>query len=95
MDKIIFNYESVDYNGWTGDLIMCPSQITKNLKDEYYFYLRWRWDDPWLIYICSEKDEQLFLELNAKYSLYFIHDNWKKLCDKLDELVETILLDIK
>ena len=82
----MFEDVSVDYNGWKGDLIMCPSQIEKIVisnDKQYHFYLRWRWDDPWTVE-CND------IFLNEQFSLYYTHDNYTKLLNWLDDNLNEI-----
>lgn len=77
----------IEYNGWKCDLIWCPSQITKVItinNKEYEFYLRWRWDDPWIVY-CND------LILNEEFSLYYVTHNYKKLLDWIDNNIDSII----
>lgn len=78
--------ESFKKKGWSAELLMCPSQIRRTIEIEgkkYEFYLRWRWDDPWTVY-CND------IFLNEHFSLYYVHDNYKKLLFFLERNMKKI-----
>jgi len=79
-------------NGWDIDLIWCPSQIYKKFtvnQEEYRIYLRWRFDDPWEVYI-NDKGIDVYLMEEYKAEEYqelmdFIDDNIDKIVEQYKE----------
>lgn len=67
---------------------MCPSQVEKTFtieNREYYFYLRWRWNDPWTVE-CND------VFLNQKFSLYYSHDNLEKLLNWIEKNLDEVMI---
>jgi hypothetical protein len=77
------------FGGWKRDLIMCPSQIEKKVKNIYgeecTLYLRWRWEDPWSFSILKEtrnaegggKIDFLADELFYRHKIGLSHDEYQ------------------
>jgi hypothetical protein len=78
------------FGGWKRDLIMCPSQIEKKVKNIYgeecTLYLRWRWEDPWSFSILKEirnaegggKIDFLVNELFFRHRINLSHDDYTR-----------------
>jgi hypothetical protein len=76
------------FSGWKRDLVMCPSQIEKKVKNIYgeecTLYLRWRWEDPWSFSILKEtrnaegggKIDFLADELFYRHKIGLSHDEY-------------------
>jgi hypothetical protein len=79
-------------NGWDIDLIWCPSQIYKTFtvnQEEYRIYLRWRFDDPWEVYI-NDKNIDVYLMEEYKAEQYqelmdFVDDNIDRIVEQYKE----------
>jgi hypothetical protein len=79
-------------NGWDIDLIWCPSQIYKTFtvnQKEYKIYLRWRFDDPWEVYI-NDKGIDVYLMEEYKAEQYqelmdFVDDNIDRIVEQYKE----------
>jgi len=74
-------------NGWDIDLIWCPSQIYKTFtvnQKEYIIYLRWRFDDPWEVYI---NDEAIDVYLMEEYKA----EQYQDLMDFVDNNIDRIV----
>ena len=79
-------------NGWNIDLIWCPSQIYKTFtvnQKEYKIYLRWRFDDPWEVYI-NDKGIDVYLMEEYKAEQYqelmdFVDDNIDRIVEQYKE----------
>lgn len=68
---------------WSNDLIMCPSQCyCKFWVDDkpYCIYMRWRWNDPWDVWLI-ERDENGQVLWESEWTKlnvgYFVHDNYE------------------
>jgi hypothetical protein len=75
-------------NGWDIDLIWCPSQIYKTFtvnQKEYRIYLRWRFDDPWEVYI---NDKGIDVYLMEEYKAEQYQDLMDFVDDNIDRIVE-------
>jgi hypothetical protein len=75
-------------NGWDIDLIWCPSQIYKTFtvnQKEYRIYLRWRFDDPWEVYI---NDKAIDVYLMEEYKAEQYQDLMDFVDDNIDRIVE-------
>jgi len=75
-------------NGWDIDLIWCPSQIYKTFtvnEKEYRIYLRWRFDDPWEVYI---NDKGIDVYLMEEYKAEQYQDLMDFVDDNIDRIVE-------
>jgi hypothetical protein len=75
-------------NGWDIDLIWCPSQIYKTFtvnQKEYRIYLRWRFDDPWEVYV---NDEDIDVYLMEEYKAEQYQDLMDFVDDNIDRIVE-------
>lgn len=68
---------------WSNDLIMCPSQCECYFwvdDKPYCIYMRWRWNDPWDVWLIERGDdgqvlwESEWTKLNVGY---FVHDNYE------------------
>ncbi len=80
-------------NGWDIDLIWCPSQIYKTFTvngKEIEIYLRWRWDDPWEVYIENRLN---YISLKKEYQaeeyqelMNFIDNNIEEIIKKYEEI---------
>jgi hypothetical protein len=79
-------------NGWDIDLIWCPSQIYKTFtvnQEEYRIYLRWRFDDPWELYV-NDKGIDVYLMEEYKAEQYqelidFVDDNIDRIVEQYKE----------
>ena len=88
-------------NGWDIDLIWCPSQIYKTFtinNKEYKIYLRWRFDDPWEIYV-NDKYINAYLAPINKEQLYLLQDykaeEYQELINFIDNNIERIVEQYK
>jgi len=75
-------------NGWDIDLIWCPSQIYKTFtvnQKEYIIYLRWRFDDPWEVYV---NDKGIDVYLMEEYKAEQYHELMDFVDDNIDRIVE-------
>jgi hypothetical protein len=78
-------------NGWDIDLIWCPSQIYKTFtvnQKEYRIYLRWRYNDPWEIYI---NDKGIDVYLMEEYQA----EQYQELMDFVDDNIDRIVEQYK
>lgn len=78
-------------NGWDIDLIWCPSQIYKTFtvnQKEYRIYLRWRFDDPWEVYI---NDKGIDVYLMEEYKA----EQYQELMDFIDNNIDRIVEQYK
>lgn len=87
-------------NGWDIDLIWCPSQIYKTFtvnQKEYRIYLRWRYNDPWEIYI-NDKGIDVYLMEEYQAEQYqelmdFVDDNIDRIVEQYKETINEWIRD--
>jgi len=80
-------------NGWDIDLIWCPSQIYKTFtvnQKEYIIYLRWRFDDPWEMYINHTIKNTNYIEILANEKEYQAEE-YQELMDYVDNNINEII----
>jgi hypothetical protein len=80
-------------NGWDIDLIWCPSQIYKTFtvsQKEYRIYLRWRFDDPWEMYINHTIENTNYIEILVNEKEYQAEE-YQELMDYIDNNIEEII----
>jgi len=80
-------------NGWDIDLIWCPSQIYKTFminQKEYIIYLRWRFDDPWEMYINHTIENKNYIEILVNEKEYQAEE-YQELMDYIDNNIEEII----
>ncbi len=74
-------------NGWDIDLIWCPSQIYKTFTingKKIEIYLRWRFDDPWEVYI---ENRWNYISLKKEYQA----EEYQELMNYVDNNIEEII----
>jgi hypothetical protein len=88
-------------NGWDIDLIWCPSQIHKTFtinEKEYKIYLRWRFDDPWEVYVNDNYINAYLAPINNA-ELYLMRDykaeEYQELMDFVDDNIDRIVEQYK
>ena len=80
-------------NGWDIDLIWCPSQIYKTFtvnSKKIEIYLRWRFDDPWEVYINHTIENTNYIEILVNEKEYQA-EQYQELMDYIDNNINEII----
>lgn len=80
-------------NGWDIDLIWCPSQIYKTFTvngKKIEIYLRWRFDDPWEVYINHTIENTNYIEILVNEKEYQA-EQYQELMDYIDNNINEII----